>query len=81
MTDDPVLTAIVEFVVANDMRAYFILAPARLQSLKYRLGLVIMRIFAAVFGEIHITRACLLADADTAAFRVVKIVILDYPTT
>ena len=81
MTDYSILSAIVKLVISDDMRSYSILTPARLQSLKYRLGLVIMRIFAAVFGEIHITRACLLADADTAAFRIVKVIILDYPTT
>ena len=79
MAHDSVLPAVVNDIAPNDMGTDPLLSPSYIPGPEHRFHLILVARLSMVFRKFIIARASLFADADTAAFGIVDIIIFDDP--
>ena len=81
VADDSGLLAAVDPVISYGVATDGVFRPTALQSLKYRLELVIESCFSPIFDCKIMTRSALFSEAYSDAFGISDRIILDYPAS
>ena len=80
MSHDPVLSAVIDHIVTDDMGTDSLLTPAALERTKHCFHLILISRLPICPGTEIVSRAFFFPDTDSAAFRVMDDIILDHPS-